>query len=151
MKAERVETKINEDRVMELKAHMFEVKRARVRQSWRDNALKADISEAEEREQRGDIERGEHVRFLGEKLRKVKESRAKHEVDVLDMETKMNKTLEDMRVDIVRFLPEESSDVLVWDIMEHFVKLREKGESLGEVLKLIMQDKKGVISAKEKI
>ena len=63
----------------------------------------------------------------------------------------MNKTLEDMRVDIVRFLPEESSDVLVWDIMEHFVKLREKGESLGEVLKLIMEDKKGVTSAKEKI
>ena len=35
---------------------MFEAERARVRQSWRDNALKADLSEAEERDCRSDID-----------------------------------------------------------------------------------------------
>ena len=42
------------------------------------------------------------------------------------MQSKTNKALEEMRVDIVRFLPEESSDVLVWDLMGKFDKLREK-------------------------
>ena len=46
--------------------------------------------------------------FLGEKLRKVKESRAKHEVEVRKMETKANKALEELRVDLVRLLPEAS-------------------------------------------
>ena len=66
------------------------------------------------------------MRFLGEKLQKVKESREKHEVEVREMETKMNKALEELSVDIVRFLPEESSDVLVRDLMGEFDKLREK-------------------------
>ena len=46
------------------------------------------------------------------------------------METKMNKALEDLRVDFVRFLPEESLYVLVWDLMGQFDKLRENKESL---------------------
>ena len=70
------------------------------------------------------------MRFLGEKLRKVKESRAKHEMEVRDMDTKTNKALEEMRVDLVWFLPEENVDVLVWDLMGQFSKLREKEESL---------------------
>ena len=35
LKAERVNTKSNEARAMELEAQMFEAKRARARQSWR--------------------------------------------------------------------------------------------------------------------
>ena len=34
---------------------MFKVERARGRQSWRENALKADLDEAEERERRDEI------------------------------------------------------------------------------------------------
>ena len=66
------------------------------------------------------------MRFLGGKLQKVKESREKHEVEVREMETKMNKALEELSVDLVRFLPEESSDVLVRDLMGEFDKLRDK-------------------------
>ena len=77
----------------------------------------------EEREQRDDIEGEENVRFLEEKLRKVKESQAKHEVEVRDMETKTNKSLEELRVDLVRFIPEESLDMIVQDLMGEFSKL----------------------------
>ena len=63
---------------MELKAHMFEAERAIVGQIWRENALKDDLDEADGREQRDEIEGEEHVWFLGEKLRKLKESRANH-------------------------------------------------------------------------
>ena len=42
----------------------------------------------------------------------------------------MNKTLEELRVDLVRFLPEEILDVLIRDIMGMLDKLREKEESL---------------------
>ena len=42
-------------------------------------------------------------------------------------------------------------DVLVRDLMGQFSKLMEKGESLGEVLKLSMQDKKEVTAEIEKI
>ena len=55
MKAERVETKSNEARAMELEAQMFKAERARAIQSWRENALKAELDEAEERERRSDI------------------------------------------------------------------------------------------------
>ena len=91
---------------MELESQMFEEERARARHRWRVNVLKAELAEAEERERRADIKGEEHVRFLGEKLRKVKESQAKHEVEVCEMETKTNKSLEELRVDLVRFLPE---------------------------------------------
>ena len=77
----------------------------------------------EEREQRDDIEGEENVRFLEEKLQKVKESQAKHEVEVHDMETKTNKSLEELRVDLVRFIPEESLDMIVQDLMGEFSKL----------------------------
>ena len=40
------------------------------------------------------------------------------------METNINKALEDLRVDLVRFLCEESLDVLIRDLMGHFSKLR---------------------------
>ena len=40
------------------------------------------------------------------------------------METKTNKALEELRDDLVRFLPEEILDVLVRDIMGDFSKLR---------------------------
>ena len=66
------------------------------------------------------------MRFLGEKLWKVKESRSKHEVAVHEMETKTNKALEELRVDLVRLLPEENLDVIVWELMGFFSKLREK-------------------------
>ena len=42
-------------------------------------------------------------------------------------------------------------DVLVWDLMGQFTKLREKEESLGEVRTLRMQDKKEATAAIEKI
>ena len=42
---------------------------------------------AEERERSSDIEGGEPAKFLGEKLLKLKESWAKHEVEVRDIET----------------------------------------------------------------
>ena len=93
---------------MELEAQVFEAERARERQRKRENALKAEISEAKEREWRAGIEGGDHVRFLGEKLRKAKESQAKHEVEVREMKTKTNKAVDELRVDLVRFLLEES-------------------------------------------
>ena len=108
VKAEKVETESNEARVMELEAQVFEAERARERQRKRENALKAEISEAEEREWRAGIEGGDHVRFLGEKLRKAKGSQAKHEVEVREMKTKTNKAVDELRVDLVRFLLEES-------------------------------------------
>ena len=92
---------------MELKAQMFKAERAQVRHKWGENTLKSYLGEAEERDRRSDIEGEEHVRFLGEKLRKVKESRAKHEVEVREMKTKTNKALEELRVDLVRLLSEE--------------------------------------------
>ena len=49
---------------MELEAHVFEAERARARQSWRDNALKDELSEVEERDQRDEIEREEQVWFM---------------------------------------------------------------------------------------
>ena len=101
--------------------------------------------------QRDDTKGEENVRFLGEKLRKAKESRAKHEVEVCEMETKTNKALEELRVYLVRLLPEENLDVLVWDLMVQFAKLREKEDILGEVLTSRMQDKKEVTAAIEKI
>ena len=54
---------------------------------------------------------------MGDKIRKVKESRAKHEVEVRNMETKTNKDLEELRVDLLRFHPEEISDVFVRETM----------------------------------
>ena len=62
--------------------------------------------------------------FLGEKLWKVKDSRTKYKAEVCKTETKTNKDLEDLRVDLVRFLCEESLDVLIRDLMGHFSKLR---------------------------
>ena len=41
---------------MELKAQVFEAERDRARQSWRENTVKAELTEAEERERRNDIE-----------------------------------------------------------------------------------------------
>ena len=67
------------------------------------------------------------------------------------METKTNKALEEPRVDLVQFLPEKILHVLVRDLMGHFSKLREKGDILGEVLTLRIQDKKGVTAVIEKI
>ena len=70
---------------MKLEAQMFKKERAGARYIWRENALKANIDEAGERERRADIEGEEHVQFLGKKLRKVKESHVKHEVEVCEM------------------------------------------------------------------
>ena len=67
------------------------------------------------------------------------------------METQTNKTLEELKVDIVRLLPEESLDVLVQDLTGKFSKLREKEEILGEVLTQRIQDKKEVTAAIDKI
>ena len=83
MKAERFETKSNEVRAMELKAQVFEAERARARQSWRENAIKAELAEAKERKRRSEIKGEQHVRFLGQKIWKVKESLTNHEVGVL--------------------------------------------------------------------
>ena len=130
VKAERAETESNEARAMESEAHMFKAERARARQIWRENVHKAELTDAEERERRDEIEGEEHLRFLGENLRKAKEYRTNNEVEVREMEIKTNKALEELRVDHVRFLPEESSDVLVRELMGQFAKLREKGGSL---------------------
>ena len=80
----------------------------------------------EEKEQKDNIEGEDHVQFLGEKLRKLKESRVKHEVEVREMETNKHKALEELRVDLVQLLPEESSDVIILDLMVNISKLREK-------------------------
>ena len=65
VKAERVDTEINEVRAMEIEAQVFEAERAKARQRWRENALKSELIEVEEREWRADIWGGYHVRFLG--------------------------------------------------------------------------------------
>ena len=65
MKLERVETKSNEAQAMEIEAQVFTAERDRAIQSWRENALKDELSEVEERERRDDIYREEHVQFLG--------------------------------------------------------------------------------------
>ena len=67
VKAERVDTKSNEAQAMELEAQMFKAESSRARQIWRENDIKDELVEAEEREKRGDIKVGEHVRLLGEK------------------------------------------------------------------------------------
>ena len=64
VKAERDETESNEAQLMEIEAQMFEAERARARQSWKDNALKAEIAEVEERDRRDDIEGEENVQFM---------------------------------------------------------------------------------------
>ena len=48
-----------------------------------------------------------------------------HEVEVHEMETKTNKALEELRVDTIRFLPEEIFYVLVRELMGQFAKIRE--------------------------
>ena len=40
---------------MELEAQVFEARRSRARQSWREDSLKAEFPAAEERDQRGEI------------------------------------------------------------------------------------------------
>ena len=55
MKLERVETKSNEARAMEIEAQVFKAERDRAIQRWRENALKDELSEVEERERRDDI------------------------------------------------------------------------------------------------
>ena len=52
---------------MELNAQMFEAERARARQSWRENALEAELAKAEKKERRDNIKGGEHVRLLSDK------------------------------------------------------------------------------------
>ena len=47
-------------------------------------------------------------------------------MEIHKMETKTDKSLEELRVDLVRFLPGGNSDFLVWYIMGQFAKLREK-------------------------
>ena len=42
------------------------------------------------------------------------------------METKTNKALGELRVDLVQLLPEEILDVLIRELMGEFSKLREK-------------------------
>ena len=46
---------------------MFEAERARSRQIWMENALKAEFAKAEERERRVEIKGGDHVQLLAEK------------------------------------------------------------------------------------
>ena len=65
MKAERVDTKGIEAQTMEPKAQVFEAEKARARQIWRENVLKAELVEVEERDWRAEIEGEEHVLFLG--------------------------------------------------------------------------------------
>ena len=113
--------------------------------------LKADLVEVYERDWMDDIEGEKHVQFLGDKLRKVKEFLAKHKVEVRKMETKMNKALEEQRIDLFRFLPEKIPDVITQDLMGGVDKLREKEDRLGEVLTLRIQYKKEVTVAIEKI
>ena len=55
----------------------------------------------------------------------MKDSRAKHGEEVPYLETKTNKALEDLKVDLVLFLPEEISDVIVRDLMGQFAKIRD--------------------------
>ena len=69
-----METESNKAQEMELEAQVFEAERDGARQSWRENALKDGLAEAEEREWSAEIDGEEHMRFLGYKLRKVKES-----------------------------------------------------------------------------
>ena len=64
------------------------------------------------------------MQFMGEKIRKVKEYRVRHEVEVCEMETKTNKSLEELSFYLVRLLPGVISYVLVRDLMGWFDKLR---------------------------
>ena len=59
MKAELVETENNKARAMELEAQVFEARRSRARQIWREDSLKAEFPTAEERDQRGEIGGGD--------------------------------------------------------------------------------------------
>ena len=63
------------------------------------------------------------MRFLGKKLRKVKGSQEKHEAEVSNIETNINKALKELRIDLVWFLPDEISDVLIQDLMGKLDKL----------------------------
>ena len=65
VKAERVKTESNEARVMELEVQIFEAERSRAIPSLRENALKAELTEVEERERSYDNEGEYHVRFMG--------------------------------------------------------------------------------------
>ena len=56
MKAEKIKIESIEARAIELKVQVFEAERARARKSWKENALKAELAEAEERERRDDID-----------------------------------------------------------------------------------------------
>ena len=47
-------------------------------------------------------------------------------MEIHKMETKTDKALEELMIDLVRFLPGGNSDLLVWYIMGQFAKLREK-------------------------
>ena len=105
----------------------------------------------EEREWMDDTEAEWHMRFMGKKLRKVKEFWTNLEAEVRKTKTKMNKSLEELRVALVWFVTEEISDVIIQDLMVKFSKIREKEERLGEVLTLRMQDKKEVTAVIEKI
>ena len=67
VKSERVETKSNGMRAMELEAQTFEAERARARQIWREKAIEAELAEAEDREWKAEIKGGEHVWLLEEK------------------------------------------------------------------------------------
>ena len=68
----------------------------------------------------------------------MKESWAKHEVEEHAMETKTNKALEELSINLVRLLTEEILDVIIQDLMGNFDKLREREECLGEFLTLRM-------------
>ena len=67
------------------------------------------------------------------------------------METKTNKALDEISVDLVRLLPEEILDVLIWYLVGWFDKQSKKEESIGESLTLRIQDNKEVTAAIEKI
>ena len=68
--------------------------------------------------------------FLGKNKWKVKDYREKHRKEACEMDTKTNKALNELRVDLVWFLPEESPDELVRDLTGKFAKLRDKEERL---------------------
>ena len=67
------------------------------------------------------------------------------------METKTNKALEYLRVYLIRFLLEESLDVILQELMGQFTELKDKEERLGEVMILRMQDKTEVTLSIKKI
>ena len=108
MKAERVDIESNKAQAMELQAQMLEAERSIAKHRWMENAIKSKLDEVEDRDWRDEIE----------------------EEEVCEMDTKTNKALEEMRVDLVWFLPEESPDELVRDLTGKFAKLRDKEERL---------------------